>query len=217
MIKQPKKVLEAALFMSPKAVSTEDLAKTIQSESLLDTHRLVKEVMAEFNARDSALEIVDFSGSFQMRVREAFEESVSHFAAGSDLNKSIQKTLALIAFKQPIKQSLVIKLRNNKGYEHIKVLHDKGLVSKQPFGRTFLLKTTKKFLEQFGKNALKGESSLAVEEEAKKIGAELTAQTASFDDSFLDSPAKFPKPNNFFCSVDLDFGFVGCFFGQVDF
>lgn len=192
MQNKPKKVLEAALFMSPKAVSTEELAKTIGGESLLNTHRLMKEVMLEFNGRDSALEIIDLSGSFQMRVREAYEDAVQHFAAGSDLNKSIQKTLALIAFKQPIKQSLVIKLRNNKGYEHIKVLHDKGLVSKQPFGKTFLLKTTKKFLEQFGKNALKGEPSVSIEEEAKKIGAELVSQTASFDDSFLDNPEE-PK------------------------
>ncbi|MFH0954551.1 MAG: SMC-Scp complex subunit ScpB [Candidatus Micrarchaeota archaeon] len=189
-----KKVLEAALFMSPKAVSVEDLAKTIKSESLLETHRLVKELVQEFNSRNSALEIIDLSGSFQMRVRSEFEDEVQQFAAGSDLNKSVQKTLALIAFKQPIKQSLVIKLRNNKGYEHIKVLHDKGLVSKQPFGRTFLLKTTKKFLEQFGKNALKGESVVTVEEEAKKIGAELSGRTANFDDSFLDGP-KPPSSN----------------------
>lgn len=188
MIKNPKKTLEAALFMSPKAVTIEDLAKTIQSDSLLSTHRLVKELLQEFNARDSALEIVDYSGAFQMRVREAFEDFVQHFAASSDLNKSVQKTLALIAFKQPIKQSLVIKLRNNKGYEHVRILHDKSLVSKQPFGRTFLLKTTKKFLEQFGKNALKGETETGSEEEAKKIGAELTEQTENFDDRFLDEP-----------------------------
>ncbi len=177
-----KKILEAALFMSPKALSTEELAKTIENESLLETHRLVKELCEEFNARDSALEIIDLSGSFQMKVRSDFEENVQHFAATSEFNKSIQKTLALIAFKQPIKQSLVIKLRNNKGYDHIHVLLEKGLISKSPFGRTFLLKTTRKFLEQFGKNALKGSE----EQQAKELGAQLTQETANFDDSALD-------------------------------
>lgn len=177
-----KKTLEAALFMSPKALTIEELAKTIGNDSLLETHRLVKSLLEEFNARDSALEIVDLSGSFQMKVREPFEDSVQHLAAASEFNKSVQKTLALIAFKQPIKQSLVIKLRNNKGYEHIKVLYEKGLISKVAYGRTFLLKTTKKFLEQFGKNAWQSDS----EADAKKIGAELTKQTENFDDSFLD-------------------------------
>ncbi|MBU0636580.1 SMC-Scp complex subunit ScpB [Candidatus Micrarchaeota archaeon] len=180
--KDSKKVLEAALFMSPKAVPIEELAKTIKNDSLLETHRLVKELLEEFNQRDSALEITDLNGSFQMRVRDDFEGDVQKFASGAEFNKSIQKTLALIAFKQPIKQSLVIKLRNNKGYEHVKVLFEKGLISKTRYGRTFLLKTTKKFLEQFGKNALKSET----ETEAKEIGKAMTQATANFDDSHLD-------------------------------
>jgi chromosome segregation and condensation protein ScpB len=75
-----KKVLEAALFMSPKALPVEELAKVIESDSLLDTHRLMKELVLEFNARDSALEIADLSGAFQMKVRSDFEENVlCHF------------------------------------------------------------------------------------------------------------------------------------------
>jgi len=181
-----KKVLEAALFMSPKALPIEEMAKVIENESLLETHRIAKELLTEFNGRDSALEIVDLSGSFQMKVRSDFEENVQHMAASSEFNKSVQKTLALIAFKQPIKQSLVIKLRNNKGYDHVHLLLEKGLVSKSPFGRTFLLKTTKKFLEQFGKNALKGNEEAL----AKELGAQLTQETANFDDSALDVPGK---------------------------
>ncbi|MDO8624496.1 MAG: SMC-Scp complex subunit ScpB [Candidatus Diapherotrites archaeon] len=182
-----KKVLEAALFMSPKALPIEELSTLIESGSLLETHRLIKELVSEFNARDSALEIVDLSGAFQMKVRTDFEENVAHLAATSELNKSVQKTLALIAFKQPIKQSLVIKLRNNKGYDHVHLLQEKGLVSKTPFGRTFLLKTTKKFLGQFGKNALQGSNE---EQAAKELGAQLTQETANFDDSALDAQSQ---------------------------
>ena len=43
----------------------------------------------------------------------------------------------------------------NRGYEQIKKLVEKGLVAKYPAGRTFILKTTKKFLEQFGSNYFK--------------------------------------------------------------
>lgn len=151
---EKKKVIEAALFMSPKAIPLEELAKTI-SEGPLTAKETIEALLQEFNARDSALEIVALENSYQMRVKQEFEQSVKQFATEAEFNKSTQKTLALIAFKQPIKQSLVIKLRNVKGYDHIKTLVEKGLVVKYPAGRTFILKTTKKFLEQFGLNYFK--------------------------------------------------------------
>jgi len=149
-----KKVIEAALFMSPKAIPLEELAKTINMGPL-SAREIIDAFVREFNARDSALEIVALGNAYQMHVRREFEANVKQFATEAEFNKSTQKTLALIAFKQPIKQSFVIKLRNVKGYEHIKTLVEKGLVVKFPSGRTYILKTTKKFLEQFGMNYFK--------------------------------------------------------------
>ncbi len=149
-----KKIIEAALFMSPKAIALEELAKTI-SLGPLSAKETIDAVVREFNARDSALEIIRAENNYQMCVRKEFEQNVKQFASESEFNKSTQKTLALIAFKQPIKQSLVIKLRNVKGYDHVKALVEKGLVAKYPSGRTFILKTTKKFLEQFGTDYFK--------------------------------------------------------------
>jgi segregation and condensation protein B len=158
---EEKKIIEAALFMSPKAVSLEELAKSL-GKSLVDAHRLVNGFVQEFNSRDSALEIVDLDNSFQMRVKPEFHGIAKQFASEAELHKSVQKTLALIALKQPIRQSLVIKLRNNKGYDHIKLLQEKGFVTKQPYGRTFILKTTKKFLEHFG-SSLSAEAAQRIE------------------------------------------------------
>jgi segregation and condensation protein B len=149
-----KKIIEAALFMSPKAIPIEELGKTI-GEGPLTAKETVEALKQEFNARDSAIEVVSAENSYQMCVRKEFEQNVKQFASEAEFNKSTQKTLALIAFKQPIKQSLVIKLRNVKGYDHIKTLVEKGLIAKYPAGKTFILKTTKKFLEQFGNNYFK--------------------------------------------------------------
>ena len=151
---EEKKVIEAALFMSPKAIPLEELAKTI-GKGPLSAKETIGAFVQEFNSRDSALEIIAVENNYQMCVRKEFEGSVKQFATEAEFNKSTQKTLALIAFKQPIKQSIVIKLRNVKGYDHIKALVEKGLVTKMPSGRTFILKTTKKFLEQFGSNFFK--------------------------------------------------------------
>ena len=62
------------------------------------------------------------------------------------------KTLAFIAYKQPISQAVVVKYRNNKAYDHLKLLFDEGFIKKEPKGRSFVLTTTTKFIEYFGKD-----------------------------------------------------------------
>jgi len=87
-----------------------------------------------------------------MRVKEEYEDKVSHMATDSMFNRGVMKTLALIAYKQPIEQALVVKYRNNKAYDHLKVLFENGFIKKDPKGRTYILSTTTKFVEYFGKD-----------------------------------------------------------------
>jgi len=73
----------------------------------------------------------------------------------TEFTKAEQKTLALIAYKQPIKQSVVVKIRGNKAYEHIKKFIAYGLVNAKKTGHTYTLTLTEKFYEYFD---LKNES-----------------------------------------------------------
>ena len=85
-----------------------------------------------------------------MGVKPEYDTHVSHMAAAPELHKGIMKTLAFIAYKQPVRQSEVIGFRNSKAYEHIKLLREKGFVRKEKKGITYLLYTTPKFKEYFG-------------------------------------------------------------------
>jgi DNA-binding PadR family transcriptional regulator len=67
----------------------------------------------------------------------------------TELSKTIMETLAVIAFKYPIKQSDLIKIRTNKAYDHLKELEGLGYISRQKHGRTNLIKLTDKFFEYF--------------------------------------------------------------------
>jgi len=116
---------------------------------------LLNELIHEYAERDSALEISEDSNGFKMYVREEYEDHVTHLASSPEFHKGIMKTLAYIAFKQPIKQSDVVKYRNVKAYDHIKMLEDRGFISKEKKPPTFILRTTKKFYEYFGKDAVK--------------------------------------------------------------
>ena len=59
------------------------------------------------------------------------------------------ETLAVIAFKYPILQSDLIKLRTNKSYDHLVELEKSGYISRQKHGRTNLIKLTEKFFKYF--------------------------------------------------------------------
>ncbi len=147
---EQKKLIEAALFMSPKPLAVSQLMEVSGSADYTAAKNLVFGLMKEFNSRDSALEIIQVDDKFQMRVKQELNEKVSKFATAAMFHKGMMKTLALVAFRQPITQAAVIKYRNTKAYGHIARLLEEGFVSREQKGRTFVLRTTKKFLEHFG-------------------------------------------------------------------
>lgn len=156
-LKEKKKLLESALYMAPKTISFPELKEIIKLTDENMLLFLLNELRKEYLSRDSALEVIINSETRHaaLRPKSEYLVKVKQFTAETELHKGIQKTLALIAYKQPIKQSLVIKYRNNKAYDHIKYLLEKGLIRKEKQGRTFILSTTKKFLDYFNLEDLK--------------------------------------------------------------
>ncbi|MEM0360816.1 MAG: SMC-Scp complex subunit ScpB [Candidatus Diapherotrites archaeon] len=145
-----KKVLESALFMAPGSIELKDLAKLTSVEDKRHVEEMLAEIMKEYEEGGKGIEVVCQDGAYQMRVKPHHMEKVKHLALKAEMPKGVQRTLALIAIKQPIKQSLVVKYRNVKAYDHLKELLEAGFISKEPFGRTYLLRTTPKFKEYFG-------------------------------------------------------------------
>lgn len=153
-LSEVKKIIEAALFMSSKPIPFMELLKL--SESALELRKSITELTNFYNSSDSALEITETPAGFQMRVRLNYADKVNHLAAASsEFSSSVMKTLALIAYKQPLIQAELIKYRSNKAYEDVKVLESLGFISREPNQKTFILRTTKKFVEYFGPNPVK--------------------------------------------------------------
>ena len=122
-----KKLIEAALFISPNPLGLSELHKLVKDIQLLRI--ALKELTEEYSARDSAIYIEESASGYQMKLKPEYAAKVSMFAPESELSKSVLKTLAIIAVKQPIKQSDVIKYRSNKAYDEIKILLEKGYIS----------------------------------------------------------------------------------------
>ena len=149
-----RKTIEAALFMSPNAISLSELCRLCSTDDLGAVREAIEELQRFYN-ESSALEISDVGDNYQLRVKQAHEESVKHLAASVQFGKSVMKTLAYIAYKQPILQSQLIRFRTSKAYEDIALLEERGFIMREPKGRSFVVRTTKKFLKYFGKDAVK--------------------------------------------------------------
>jgi len=95
-----------------------------------------------------------------MDIKPEYSYLVNKLATGSsEFSKAEQETLAIIAFKQPIKQSIIIKIRGNKAYDHIKRFTELGLLKKKKTGHTYELKLNDDFYDYFNiSEEQKGES-----------------------------------------------------------
>ena len=62
------------------------------------------------------------------------------------------RTLGVVALKEPVPQSYIIKVQGNKAYDYIKNLEKRGLLKTEKSGRTRLVSTTVEFEKYFGKS-----------------------------------------------------------------
>ncbi len=144
-----KPLIEAALFASGKPLSVEDLARTCRSGSMGLIRRFVEELSGEYEKRDSGLVIKKTDDGYLMHVKPDLENRIIHLVPETDMPAPILKTLALIAYDQPVKQSDIVKQRGNKSYAYIKFLRQRNLVEGKKEGRTRILTVTSKFKDYF--------------------------------------------------------------------
>lgn len=176
-------MVEASLFMAGRPMSLKELSESV-GMTRKPTLELVRALVSDYEARGSALEIFIDEGrdAAGMRVRNEYLPHVRDLSTLTDITDGEKKTLAIVAFYQPIRQSEIIKIRGNRGYNQLRKLEGAGLVRAEPKGSTKMLTTTQKFTEYFGnmdvekiKKQLEGkhqpEGGEGAEAQAEKIPA----------------------------------------------
>ncbi|MFZ2455476.1 MAG: SMC-Scp complex subunit ScpB [Candidatus Altiarchaeia archaeon] len=149
MTDENKNLIEAALFVSGKILTLQDLARLCLSGSLGQIRKTLEDLQKEYELKDSSIEIYESNGGYGMRVKRVYEDKVIHLVPDTDMAPAVLKTLALIAYTQPIKQSEVIKLRGNGAYKYIEKLKDIELIETHKSSRTKIITVTNKFKEYF--------------------------------------------------------------------
>lgn len=143
------KKIEAALFLSARYLTLQDLVLLTDINPLMLKESMDK-LITKYNRDDSAIEIISKENMWKMDVGQEYVSMVNKLATGSsEFTKAEQETLAMIAYKQPVKQSVIIKIRGNKAYEHIKHFIDIGLVQSKKMGHTKELRLSDDFYDYF--------------------------------------------------------------------
>ncbi|OKY79017.1 MAG: Chromosome segregation and condensation protein B [Candidatus Methanohalarchaeum thermophilum] len=145
---EEKLIVESALFTAGEPLSINEITEytSLNEETILDS---IKKLNKEYNQRETSIEIKDAGNKYVMQISPKYAKYVRQLAP-RDISTPILRTLSVIAFRQPIRQSKVVDIRGNKAYEHIKKLEEMKLTNSEPQGRTKLLYTTKEFSEYFG-------------------------------------------------------------------
>ena len=144
-----KNQLEAILFSIGKKISIEELSRLCKVNNQKIIESKLQELKQDYEKKESSLMLVSDKHNWKLTVRERHLSLIKNLAIDTELNKSVTETLAMIAFKYPVMQSEIIKIRSNKAYDHIKELEEMQFLEKVRKGRTYQLRLTKKFFEYF--------------------------------------------------------------------
>lgn len=143
------RLLEAVMFVSGRFLNMQELISLTDFNPIL-LKELIEKLKEKYEKSDSAIEIVEKNEMWKMDVCQDYMWVVNKLATGSaEFSKSEQQTLAIIAFKQPVKQSVIIKIRGNKSYDHIKKFEDLGLIKRKKIGHTHEISLSDEFYDYF--------------------------------------------------------------------
>jgi len=164
-----KSIIEAALFAAGKVLTAKELSSLCglpESQAAA----LAEDLVGEYAARAGGIEIRKLGEGFAMQVAPGLAAEVISVAP-RELEAPLIRTLAIIAYKQPLLQSKLAEIRGNKSYSHVRELEKLGLISCEKRGRTKALSTTRAFADYFGLSSSRPEHiRRAILKDQKMIG-----------------------------------------------
>lgn len=148
-----KGLIEAALFMSSEPMTIEDLSRLSGLNSLGYLKGILLELKDDYEGR--GINLVETPKGWLFEVHRNHLDKVADLTPHADITEGQKRTLAIIAYKEPVTQSEVIKIQGNKSYAYIRSLVSRGLVRAEKEGRTKVLTLTQEFERYFGEDKSK--------------------------------------------------------------
>lgn len=144
-----KKDIEALLFASGKRMHVDEISKLCSIRDSDRTKTILLQLQENYEKTDSSLQILNEHPWWKLAVRERHISVVKKVVSEPELSKTLIETLAVIAYKAPVMQSEIIKIRTNKAYEHIKTLEELSYIRTEKKGRSRQISLGEKFFSYF--------------------------------------------------------------------
>jgi segregation and condensation protein B len=144
-----KRKVEAVLYTTGKYMGVNEISEACGIGSVGIVKDAIADLRKEYSEKESSLEIQEHNDMFKLNIRKEYGFLANKLVGEGEFDSPTIKTLAVIAYKSPIIQSDIIKIRGNKAYDHISSLKENGLVNAERSGRSRMLKLTNKFFEYF--------------------------------------------------------------------
>ena len=143
------KKIEAILFTTGSFLSLEEISRMCEIGSIGYVQELLEQLKKNYQEKNGSLEVIQEGDKWKLALKKEYLSVTEKLLTESEFNKPIQETLAVIAYKQPVLQSDIIKVRGNTAYDHIKLLKEQEFILSEKKGRTRVLRLTSKFYEYF--------------------------------------------------------------------
>jgi segregation and condensation protein B len=144
-------LVEAALYVAGRPLDFKELSSVLKTRSKNKARKLVKVLMKEYANRSTALEILELKNErYVLQLKTELTPLVKKLVKKPLLSTGPLKTLAYVAYRQPVSQKRVAETRGHHSYGHIKQLREMDLVAGERRGRSTLLRTTEYFADYFG-------------------------------------------------------------------
>jgi len=153
-----ERLVESVLFSASMPVSINEIkeATGLPKKKVVDAIEGLIQTYNVDRKNETSIEVIKAGDKYTMQVKKRFFDQ-SVMVAKPEIQSHHLKTLALIAFHQPVKQSNLRRMIGPKVYDHVDELSDMKLVNAKKHGSTEMLTTTKLFPEYFGIDSTKPE------------------------------------------------------------
>jgi segregation and condensation protein B len=144
-------LVEAALYVAGRPLDLKELCSVLKTRSRNKARKLAKMLVKEYTSRNTALEILQLKDErYVLQLKTKFTPHVKKLVKKPLLSTGPLRTLAYVAYRQPVSQKRVAQMRGHHAYGHIKLLKEMDLVAGERKGRSTLLRTTEYFADYFG-------------------------------------------------------------------
>ena len=155
-----KSALESILFVWGDPLEAKAAAELFDMP-LSDILHILREMMQDYEERDSGLRIREIDKSFQLCTAAENDDYIKLLCTPvkqKRLSQPALETLAIIAYKQPVTKAQIDSIRGIKSDRVLEGLSAKNLIKElgrsTSIGRPYLYGTTKEFLKLFGCESL---------------------------------------------------------------